>query len=156
MVRRPKIDHDLFAPDVRLENYPLYLIGHVDHRYSARMAATLSTQKISRPKWRCLLCLSKKNGQSISEIAEITLIERSTLSRVVDRMAADGLLRRQPRRSDARITEVHITAKGRLMLNEVLRVASAQYARTVDGLSASEIDSLCRTLKKMLENLTRP
>lgn len=145
----------LFGPDFALDRYAFYLIGHVDLLYSVEMQKALGARKLGRPVWRTLVTLTQHPGLSIGEIADVTLLKRSTLSRVVDRMAADGLVRRSPREGDNRIVEVHITASGRALFDEIARVAAKQYARATDGLSRAEIDELCRMLRQMRDNLSR-
>jgi DNA-binding MarR family transcriptional regulator len=144
-----------FGPDFRLETYPFYLIGHVDHRYTAEMQAAMGARALSRPVWRTLVTLDEKPGLSIGEIAEITLLKRSTLSRVIDRMEADGLVERRLRAGDNRVVEAHLTGAGRDALTRVSRIAAQQYARATEGLSEAEIAELVRMLRVMLDNLGR-
>lgn len=146
---------EAFGPEFRLETYPFYLIGHLDQRYTAEMEAAMGAEAIGRPVWRTLLTLAQKPGLSIGEIADITLLKRSTLSRVVDRMAADGVVERRVRDADNRIIEVHITDAGLDALKAVSRIAARQYARATEGLSEAEIDELARMLRLMLDNLNR-
>jgi DNA-binding MarR family transcriptional regulator len=131
------------------DDYAFYLIAHVDHRY------TLGADRFSRTEWRTLAILSSQDGVSIGELADVTLIKRSTLSRVADRMEEQGLVIRKPRADDARIIEVHITERGRAFFQDILGVANRQYERAVEGLSDADLDRFHKTLRHMLDNLTR-
>jgi DNA-binding MarR family transcriptional regulator len=142
-----------FGAQFSLERYPFYLMAHVDFRYTIGMEAALGHHKFTRPKWRVLASLSMQDGLSIGEMAEITLFKLSTLSRVVERMESDGLVKRRQRPSDQRITEVHITDAGHEAFQEILAVSRRQYARATEGLSTEEVEQLCATLQKMLHNL---
>jgi len=150
---KPETDGTFFGDGYDLGQYPFYLMAHVDHRYTIEMEAALDGQTFSRPKWRTLASLSVRDGLSIGELSEITLLKLSTLSRVAERMERDGLVRRQPRAADNRITEVLITEKGRAEFQAMLRVSRQQYARATEGLAEEEIAQLCATLNKMLRNL---
>lgn len=141
---------------IDLENYAFYLISHADLRYGQAMQAALARQSLSRPKWRTLGGLGHRNGQSIGELAALTLLKRSTLSRIVERLEREGLVRRKARAADRRNAEVHITAAGRKALAEILRVTGRQYARAAAGLTRAEVDELCRMLRHMLDNLRDP
>lgn len=139
-----------------LENYAFYLISHADLRYGQAMQAALTEHALSRPKWRTLAGLGDRNGQNIGELAALTLLKRSTLSRVVMRLEREGLVRRKPRPSDRRNAEVHITPNGRKALQQILRVTDAQYARATAGLKRAEVDRLCAMLRRILDNLAKP
>ena len=144
---------DFFGAGFSLDQYPLYLMAHVDYRYTIEMEAALGRHKFTRPKWRALASLSLRDGLSIGEMAEITLLKLSTLSRVAERLEREGLVKRRPRPNDNRITEVLITEQGRQAFQEILQVSRRQYARATDGLTESEIEQLCATLNRMLRNL---
>lgn len=148
-------DDPAFGADFSLESYPFYLIGHVDHRYTAEMHAAMGARALSRPVWRTLVTLDEKPGLSIGEIANITLLKRSTLSRVIDRMESEGLVERRLREADNRVVEAHLTEAGRKALARVSQVAAQQYARATKGLSEAEIAELVRMLRIMLDNLRR-
>jgi DNA-binding MarR family transcriptional regulator len=136
-----------------LENYAFYLISHADLRYGQAMQAALARHDLSRPKWRALGGLGHRNGQSIGELAALTLLKRSTLSRIVERLEREGLVTRRARARDRRNAEVHITAAGRKALARILEVTGRQYARATAGLSPGELDALCRMLRRLLDNL---
>ena len=139
-----------------LENYAFYLISHADLRYGQAMQAALAAHALSRPKWRTLAGLGDRNGQSIGELAAVTLLKRSTLSRIVEKLEREGLVRRQARPADRRNAEVHITPAGRKALRQILRVTGRQYARATAGLGRADVAALCRMLRHMLDNLRDP
>ena len=142
-----------FRKNFRLDDYVFYLMSHVEHLYSSGMAKTLARNGISRPMWRCLAALTQHNGISIGELGQMALIKQSTLSRLLDRMEHNGLIKRRARKGDERITEVHLAALGRDMLDRVFGIAGQVYARATEGLSAREIEQLRKTLKRMHANL---
>ena len=142
-----------FRRNFRLDDYIFYLMSHVEHLYSSGMARTLARNGISRSMWRCLAALTQHNGTSIGELGEMALIKQSTLSRLLDRMERNKLNRRRPRKGDERVTEVHLAAAGRDMLDRVFGIAGQVYTRATDGLSAKEIEQLRKTLKRMHANL---
>lgn len=142
-------------PEFHLEDYPFYLIAQVDHQYANDMEAVLRTHNMDRPKWRVLLCLKEKNPSSISEIAQMASMKLSTISRVTDRMRKEDLVQTAPREGDNRVTDVFITKAGSEALARVLRVASNQYHRALDGLSNEKVSEFRETLRQILHNLRR-
>jgi len=146
---------DLSDPNFRLSTYPFYLLGHLDHRYTEVMESALAERRLSRPMWRSLISLRDNGPRSIGQLADITLLKRSTLSRVVDRMERDGLVERRTDGDDLRIINVHITEAGQDALGHVIQVAGRVYARAIEGLSDRELNELVALLSRMLDNLSR-
>ena len=64
---------------------------------------------------RVLYRLMAKDGRAIGDLARLTGIELSTLSRVVSRMEARGLVRRVRGAEDGREVIVFLTPKGRAL-----------------------------------------
>ena len=72
-------------------------------------------------------------------------MEKSTLSRNVDRMRARGWLEVAPA-EEGRITELRITARGRRLLREVHRAWSRAQERTVELLGEQGVRGVTRTV----------
>jgi DNA-binding MarR family transcriptional regulator len=142
-----------FGSGFELEDYVFYLMSHAEHEYSAAMARTLKRHGIRRPIWRCLAALSQQDGMSIGELGRTALLKQSTVSRVLDRMERNGLVRRRPRKGDERVTEVHLAAPGRRLLDRVFPIAGQVYERATAGIAARDLDGLRTTLKRMRANL---
>ena len=64
-----------------------------------------------------------RDGRSIGDLARATVTKQSSLTRVVDQMERDGLVRRRPARSDQRIVEVFLTKEGRATYDKVVPLA---------------------------------
>jgi DNA-binding MarR family transcriptional regulator len=64
---------------------------------------------------------SPQGQMRMSELADGVLLSRSGLTRRVDRMKRDGLLRREPSEDDARGWFAVITPKGRQLFNRARR-----------------------------------
>jgi DNA-binding MarR family transcriptional regulator len=154
--RRGRNGGPLKGGAIDFDRYAFYLIAHADHRYSQAMAAALARHRLSRPKWRALGALGQRDGATIGEVAEITLLKRSTLSRVVARLEREGLVRRRPRAADQRNVEVHITAAGRRALAAIMIVTAGQYRRAVAGIARQDVERLCAVLRRIIANLSPP
>lgn len=142
-------------PAFALEDYPFFVMAHTSALYNATLAQALAPLEMDQPRWRVLMLLGFKTPSTMSELAQGAVIKQSTLTRIVRRMAEEGLVQAAPRPSDARVTEVAMTDKGRRALGRIQRVLSGVYAQAVRGLSRAEIDRLNATLKHMQANLRR-
>jgi len=85
-----------------------------------------------------------------SELAERTLFERYSITRLVDRMEKHGLVERIPCPEDARGAIVSITAKGRTLRRDMWPAYSAAIKkRFADRLDDGDAEQLARLLQKL-------
>lgn len=85
------------------------------------------------------------------ELAEAVLFSKSGLTRLVDRMAEAGLVRRIACPTDRRVTYAEITPRGRRRLAVAIPVLLASLERRLwRHLSREELDGLRGTLLKVL------
>ncbi|MCW5771099.1 MAG: MarR family transcriptional regulator [Rhodospirillaceae bacterium] len=133
----------------RLDSYLFYWIGHIDNLYKRSIVAALKPMRITIAWWRALAVLMERDGATVTELADITVIERTALTRVIDQMAKRGLVRRQVREGDRRVIEIHLTPEGRALHARILPAAEAAYRRATDGMSPREIAAMIAALKQM-------
>jgi DNA-binding MarR family transcriptional regulator len=108
------------------------------------------------PCWRVLLVLGEKSPRSLGAIAEATLINLSTLMRIVQRMQRAKLVTCRRGRADQRITDVGLTPAGRRKLTAARRNVAPIYQRLIQGFSAGEFDQLLNMLGRLQINLDYP
>jgi DNA-binding MarR family transcriptional regulator len=109
-----------------------------------------------------LFALFEKNGLSIKEIVGRTRLAHSTLSGVLTRMEAAGLLKRIRDTVDARVVRIHLTAAAKAMEADCLSTTFAFNEIIESGLgkkraaAAKQIfRKLIYVLKKAEEKLAR-
>lgn len=130
-----------------------YLLRQVAERLSRSLTEALKPYQHPANVYRLLIALERRGPVSIGELAEETLIEPSTLSRTIDRMEEEGLVKHGPGGADGRTVIVNIAEPGRLLFDEILPVASAQYEWSIRGIPAKNLQLLQSALKQMLANL---
>jgi DNA-binding MarR family transcriptional regulator len=139
----------------RLDDYPYYLMAGAIERYSSAIEAALREFGMDRPSWRALMVLSERDPSGASEIAEKTTTKLSTMIRVLQRMELDGLIFREPRPTDSRVTDVHMTERGKLVLARLKKIASNIFARSFDGIPDGDFDAFIGVLKRANANMSR-
>ncbi|MES1199789.1 MAG: MarR family transcriptional regulator [Pseudomonadota bacterium] len=78
------------------------------------------------------------------------LVARYNLSRLLDRLEADGLITREPCEDDARGHALNLTRAGKALRQKMWPVYSAAIAEAVDAkLSAAEAETLAKLLDKL-------
>jgi DNA-binding MarR family transcriptional regulator len=86
----------------------------------------------------------------MAELATHLGLEPSTVSGLVDRAAARGLVRRTPSPSDARVVRVGLSAKGRRAAGVLTEEVSRLIAPMVGHLAPSERQILAGLLGRLL------
>ena len=80
--------------------------------FAAFDAAGYHGTDLTVPQADVLFTLGNRDGLTFKEIGEQTLITKGTLTGVIDRMEAKGLVKRVTQPDDRRCTKVMLTAKG--------------------------------------------
>ena len=105
------------------------------------------------PEWRALAALHARKHCTMSELADLATIDRTTLTRTVDRMQDAGWLSRLADGDDMRVTRLELTAAGRKLFDKVWPTAQRLNELALAGLSKAEIQQLHKTLERMRSNL---
>lgn len=156
MNERPIIGSKSDGPrlgEIGLQQFAPYLMNRIMGRYNASLRADLARLGLTTPKMRALAVLSVVDNLVISKLSVYAVIEQSTLSRALDGLEADGLVRRMPDAQDSRATRVCITEAGRAAFEKVWPTMRQDYERMFVGIDAAERAALVATLQKMLANI---
>jgi MarR family transcriptional repressor of emrRAB len=111
------------------------------------MAGGLPAALVSLREWA--------DGRSVDVLAEAMRVSHSRAVRVVDRLEADGLARREPDPSDGRRALVRLEPAGRELADRALDARSRVLLAAVAELDAAEANNLDRLLGALLRATTR-
>lgn len=137
----------------RVDRYPFYLLNRTVSRYNIVIGARLRRIGLDIPTWRVLMVLGEHAPRSIGQIAEASVINLSTMMRIIARVAQAGLVTSAPSAEDGRVTEVFLTERGLDKLNEARAATAPIYARVISGFSAADFDRMIRLLNRLHDNL---
>lgn len=94
------------------------------------LMATFAEEHMHPAQAGCLQALAHRDGMSQSDLAEILHVSRPTVTTMLQRMEAAGVIERRADEADSRITRVYLTEAGRAL-------AERMHAGFVDMLSVS-------------------
>lgn len=139
---------------LKLDDYLPYLVNRV----GAALVETftrraLAGHKLSIDMWRVLAALSNNGGQRQIDLAGVTSIEASTVSRIVTRLVRLGLVGRSRSQTSSREVVVQLSSKGRALVKKLIPVAIALEESAATGLSSTELTQLKKVLRKVYANL---
>lgn len=141
--------------DLGLGNYAPYLMNRIMGRYNASLRDTMADLGLTTPKMRALAVLSVIEAPLIRELAVYSVIEQSTLSRALEQLDGDGLVRRETDPTDSRATRVFITDLGRATFATLWPHMAAAHAGMFRGIPDDERARFVGTLQKMLANIRK-
>jgi len=154
LAARPRRGGDALA--FKLDRHIFFLFGQIYGRRDQQLAKSLRPFGLSTPQWRVMAALVDLGACTINRLSDLTVVDRTTLSRTLDRMERNGLVARKRVEADKRSYEIRLTAAGRAMLRRIWPVMSYHNARAVAGLSAREMSKLRAIIQKMIANVAVP
>lgn len=136
-----------------LERHPFFWLTQVIGARDRELAQGLRHHGLRVPEWRALAALYAREQSTMSELADLATIDRTTLTRTVDRMEEAGWLARRTDPADMRVTRLALSAAGRRMFERLWPEVEKLNALALEGLSKDEIRALQRILERMRANL---
>jgi DNA-binding MarR family transcriptional regulator len=138
-----------------LDTFAPYLMNRIMGRYNSALRDEVAALGLTTPKLRALAVLSVHNGILIRELAVYAVVQQSTLSRALNGLENDGLIRRQSDETDGRAFHVFLTDAGHAAHTRLWpHMARASEAMFKD-ISRDERTALVGTLQKMLRNIRK-
>ncbi len=124
---------------IGLQQFAPYLMNRIMGRYNATLREDFRRQGLTTSQVRTLAVLS--------------VIEQSTLSRTLDALEAQGLVRREAGDTDSRVRKVFLTDEGRGEFNRAWSPMHEAFEAMFDGIDDADYAALINTLQKMLRNV---
>ncbi|EYS86096.1 MarR family transcriptional regulator [Cupriavidus sp. SK-4] len=143
------------ADDDFVDNYTPALLAQASQLISGEFHVIVQANGFTISDWRVLSTLSGGKPISIGELAQISVTKQPTVTRLLDRMEAQGYVKRIPHETDRRITLVRITARGQKLTSTLIAQARAHEDHVLAPLGKKKADELRATLK-LLIHLHRP
>lgn len=139
-----------------VDDYLLSLLARASFVVSSEFHERLRARGVSVPVWRVLAMLSG-GPETVTALAEACLLQQPTMTKVLDRMERDGLVKRQQDGRDRRLVRVHLAPRGEVMVADLLAAARAHEAEVVARHpDAAAIKDLLRALIARQGHKRRP
>ena len=91
----------------------------------------------------------RREGVTMSELSRLLLVSNGNATAVVDRLEADGMVRRTPSDSDRRTVFVALAPEGLAAFEAMAAHHEAEVDKLFSGLSEPDLDALTDILKRM-------
>jgi len=107
----------------RLTNSLPYLLNRVGVRMGELFSRRIAGFGATLPMYRVMAALWERGDQRLGDLAAMTSIEISTLSRLIGTMKRKGLVSRKRLEDNARTVAINLTAKGKTLVEELIPIA---------------------------------
>jgi DNA-binding MarR family transcriptional regulator len=138
---------------MRLQNFLPYLVNRIGPPIVDGFAGPLAAAGVDLQSWRVLAVLSEFGEQTVGAVSQLTSINFSTLSRLLDRMRRKGLVEKRRDKKDGRAVTVLLTATGRAKAEFLIPHALAYEAELTRDFSKAELETLKQLLSKLYDSL---
>ncbi len=150
--RRRSIDPDGEFP-FDVVDYVPHLIAAISQFRDSRLDAALRPLGLNVGRYRVLGVLARFDGCSMTELANFTAIDRTTLTRIADHLVAAGLAGRNSNAKDRRQVRLSLTDPGRRTHRKALRIVFALNGRLLERVPAPERRAAARVLQAIVRAL---
>jgi len=90
-----------------------FLLHHLVRQRENALGRELADAGLTLAQWQVLATLSRLDRAAMGEVAAFCATDRTTLTRTVDRLVDEGLIRRERDLADRRQVHLNLTEKGR-------------------------------------------
>jgi len=127
------------------------------HEISLMMARIFNRRMkesgLTRSQWQGLYQLNRKDGQTQTELADLLIIAKPPLGKMVDRLENEGWVERRADAADRRAKRVYLTGKAASLIEPLETEVDAIARCATEHFSSSELESLKALLLKVHCNL---
>jgi MarR family transcriptional regulator for hemolysin len=107
----------------------------------------------TQPRWRVLSWANLLPGIKQTELAERMNISGPTLVRILDSLEAQGMIERRESSEDRRVKEIHLTKRGRPVVDQIDAEVGEIRNAVLEGVSEQELRALLDVLSHIRRNL---
>jgi MarR family transcriptional regulator for hemolysin len=124
----------------------------------ARLLKTYADQRarqfgISRAQWAVLARIDRNEGLKQSELAEMLDLQPITLTRLLDRLADNGLIERRADPNDRRANRLYLRPAAKPLLGRLADLGADIMETALDGVSSTSIERMLKELSAVKDNL---
>ncbi|TKW66822.1 MAG: MarR family transcriptional regulator [Paracoccus denitrificans] len=137
------------------ETMPAFLLNHIVHKYNHILQSRLRSVGVSPLQMRIILSLNAHGRLTVGELCNFAIAEQPTMSRALDSLEAQGLVRREMSESDSRLRLITLTDKGMSVHDDIRPVVMGMNEAMLAGQAGEQREDLIRQLGTMLVSLQR-
>ncbi|MGB8601574.1 MAG: MarR family transcriptional regulator [Rhizomicrobium sp.] len=136
------------------ENDLFYLVHDVAHLMRTKFDQKAREWGMTRAQCIILIKLHYKPGMTQNEMAALCEIEPITVARLVDRLEANGLVKRCPDPSDRRVKRLHLMPEAEPVLERIKEIRELSQQELIGDMDPALRQGAVEALKHMKNKLS--
>ena len=138
-------------PELLLSNQLCFLVHRLDRAIVGRYRPLLSRLGLTYPQYLTMLALWERDGPGVGELCARLDLDTGTVSPLLKRLEALGLVERRRSGTDERSVSVNLTAAGRALEEKALSIPGAMAGCLLAG--PEEYRELMQRLGALVDRL---
>ena len=114
----------------------------------------LAGLEITIEQWSVLYHLWKQDGMSQQELCNRTFRDKPSITRLLDNLEKQKLVKRMPSKDDRRINLVYLTDTAKPLQQITYELANKTMNEALQNISKEEIEVVKNVLQRVYDNLT--
>ena len=113
----------------------------------------LAGLEITIEQWSVLYHLWKQDALSQQELCNRTFRDKPSITRLIDNLEKQKLVKRMPSKDDRRINLVCLTESAKLLQDKTIELANQTMDEALVGVGKNEIEIVKQVFQKVYDNL---
>lgn len=143
---------DTPQPSVELDDQLCFALYAASRAVTARYRPMLDKMGLTYPQYLVMMLLWETDGQTVGQLGQRLALDSGTLSPLLKRLTAAGLVTRHRRVDDERSVSIVLTEAGRALQSQALDVSAEMIGAL--GLTIAEFDHLKAELRDLTEKVS--
>ncbi|MEU8980410.1 MarR family transcriptional regulator [Streptomyces sp. NPDC048309] len=127
-----------------------YWLRRLSDEVHGRFEKELARHDVTVSQWAVLVTVHRGDATTTREVARYVAIDAGAVSRLVDRLAAKGLMTREPDPASRRSLRLALTAAGRDLVPELAAIADRNDSHFFDSLTPHQRDQLEGWIRRLV------
>ena len=109
--------------------------------------------EITIEQWSILYHLWKEDCLSQQELCNRTFRDKPSITRLIDNLEKQNLVKRMPSKTDRRINLVCVTSKAKILQQQTIDLANTTMNEALIGIEKEEIEIVKKVFQQVYDNL---
>ena len=129
------------------------ILNYIVNRNRNNITNDLKHESLTHAEARIILILSHQGCLTQDELAQIMYIDKSAVTRMLQKMMDKGFVSKRQEKKDKRYQYIELTEKGTRMKESVMHVFEEHNSQMMQGISEEEEQKLRIILEKIGQNI---
>ena len=139
------------APSVALDDQLCFALYAASRAVTARYRPMLEEIGLTYPQYLVMMLLWENDHQTVGQLGSRLALDSGTLSPLLKRLTAAGLVTRHRRVEDERSVSIALTEQGRALQDKAFRISEEMIGAI--GFGGDEFDELKSRLRTLIERV---